>query len=119
MGAKQSVEVTRALRMVQRGMTPYAAAKRVGIALSTIYRAIAREMEERGDSSYDTSPGGDPALRAFNRDCAARTAMELLLTGTPIYDIADELCNGYCKLDEKTVIEIIGNAAHRCLMDRD
>jgi transposase len=33
----------RALKLVAKGMTPYAAAKKEGIALSTIYRAIKRE----------------------------------------------------------------------------
>lgn len=36
----------RALKLVAKGMTPYAAAKKVGIALSTIYRAIKREKEK-------------------------------------------------------------------------
>lgn len=43
MGAKQSEEVAKALRMVARGMTAYAAAKKTGIALSTIYRALKRQ----------------------------------------------------------------------------
>jgi hypothetical protein len=43
MGAKQSAEVTRALKLVANGMTPYAAANKVGIALSTVYRARDRE----------------------------------------------------------------------------
>lgn len=38
----QSPEVNRALKLVAKGMTPYAAAKKVGIALSTIYRALKR-----------------------------------------------------------------------------
>lgn len=42
---RQSAEVTRALQLVARGMTPYAAAKKVGIALSTIYRAQARQRK--------------------------------------------------------------------------
>ena len=42
MSARQSEAVTRALKLVARGSTPYAAAKKVGVALSTIYRAIER-----------------------------------------------------------------------------
>jgi transposase len=42
MSAKQSSDTDRALKLVAKGMTPYAAAKKVGIALSTIYRALAR-----------------------------------------------------------------------------
>ena len=42
MSTRQSAAVDRALRLVRQGMTPYAAAKKVGIALSTIYRAQAR-----------------------------------------------------------------------------
>lgn len=47
MTARQSVEVTRALTLVAKGMTPYAAAKKTGIALSTIYRAIKRHSQSR------------------------------------------------------------------------
>jgi predicted GIY-YIG superfamily endonuclease len=36
-----------ALKLVAKGMTPYAAAKKVGIALSTIYRALKREREKQ------------------------------------------------------------------------
>lgn len=43
MSGRQSDAVTKALALVRKGMTPYAAAKRVGIALSTIYRAIKRQ----------------------------------------------------------------------------
>lgn len=43
MSGRQSAEVTKALALVAKGMTPYAAAKKVGIALSTIYRAIKRQ----------------------------------------------------------------------------
>jgi transposase len=43
MGSRQSAEVTRALKLVASGVTPYAAAKKVGIALSTIYRALKRQ----------------------------------------------------------------------------
>ncbi len=39
MAARQSAIVDEALRLVAGGMTPYAAAKQVGIALSTIYRS--------------------------------------------------------------------------------
>ena len=50
MSGKQSAEVTKALALVKRGMTPYAAAKKVGIALSTIYRAIKRNNEANSSS---------------------------------------------------------------------
>jgi transposase len=42
MPARQSAEVTRALQLIARGMIPAHAAKKVGVALSTIYRAIKR-----------------------------------------------------------------------------
>lgn len=45
MSARQSAEVTKALRMVERGSTAYAAARKCGIALSTIYRALKRKRE--------------------------------------------------------------------------
>lgn len=44
MGAKQSSDTDKALKLVKGGMTPYAAAKKVGIALSTIYRALKRQQ---------------------------------------------------------------------------
>jgi predicted DNA-binding protein (UPF0251 family) len=42
MPARQSAAVDKALRLIEKGLTPYAAAKKVGIALSTIYRALKR-----------------------------------------------------------------------------
>lgn len=42
MSGRQSAAVERALKLVKKGLTPYAAAKKVGIALSTIYRAKKR-----------------------------------------------------------------------------
>jgi transposase len=45
MAARQSAAVDRALRLVRQGMTPYAAAKKTGIALSTIYRAQKRARQ--------------------------------------------------------------------------
>jgi transposase len=42
MPARQSAAVDKALKLVAKGLTPYAAAKKVGIALSTIYRALKR-----------------------------------------------------------------------------
>jgi transposase len=37
------LETEYALKLVQQGHTPYAAAKLAGIALSTIYRALKRQ----------------------------------------------------------------------------
>jgi hypothetical protein len=45
MSGKQSADVEKALKLVDKGMTPYAAAKKVGIALSTIYRALKRRAK--------------------------------------------------------------------------
>lgn len=42
MAARQSSATDRALRLIARGMSAYAAARKVGIALSTIYRAQKR-----------------------------------------------------------------------------
>lgn len=42
MSARQSAAVDKALRLIANGMTPYAAARKAGIALSTIYRAQKR-----------------------------------------------------------------------------
>jgi len=41
-----SAPTARALRLVAKGWTAYAAAKKEGIALSTIYRALKREQEK-------------------------------------------------------------------------
>jgi len=43
----QTAAVTKALRLVAGGMTAYAAAKKTGIALSTIYRALKRQRESK------------------------------------------------------------------------
>lgn len=48
MSGKQSAAVDRALKLVAKGWTAYAAAKKEGIALSTIYRAIKRQREQEG-----------------------------------------------------------------------
>ena len=46
MSGRRSAATDKALALVARGMTPYAAAKKVGIALSTIYRALAKLKEK-------------------------------------------------------------------------
>lgn len=43
MSGRRSVATEKALKLVEKGLTPYAAAKKVGIALSTIYRALAKK----------------------------------------------------------------------------
>ena len=42
MSARQSSATDKALSLIRKGLTPYAAARKVGIALSTIYRALER-----------------------------------------------------------------------------
>lgn len=44
--ATQTRRVDRALQLVDAGRTPYRAAMETGIALSTIYRAIARRRRQ-------------------------------------------------------------------------
>jgi transposase len=46
MTARQSAATERALKLVSRGMSAYAAAKKEGLALSTIYRALQRLKEK-------------------------------------------------------------------------
>jgi transposase len=46
MTARQSAATERALKLVAKGWTAYAAAKKEGIALSTIYRALKRIKEQ-------------------------------------------------------------------------
>ena len=43
MSGRPSAATEKALKLVEKGLTPYAAAKKVGIALSTIYRALGRK----------------------------------------------------------------------------
>lgn len=43
MAARESAATVKALALIGRGWTAYRAAKHVGIALSTIYRAVARQ----------------------------------------------------------------------------
>lgn len=64
MSARQSAEVTRALRLIDRGSTPYAAAKRVGIALSTIYRAQVRQRA----TNEDPNPAPEAPLPTVQYD---------------------------------------------------
>lgn len=52
MSGRQSAEVNRALRLVAGGMTAYAAAKKTGIALSTIYRAIKRQRATAASTAF-------------------------------------------------------------------
>lgn len=47
MGAHQSAAADKALRLVQRGISIREAAKRTGLALSTIYRALKRQQEKK------------------------------------------------------------------------
>jgi transposase len=46
MTGKVSADTQKALALVLKGWTAYAAAKKTGIALSTIYRALKREKEK-------------------------------------------------------------------------
>lgn len=46
MSGQVSAATERALKLVAKGWTAYAAAKKEGIALSTIYRALRREKEK-------------------------------------------------------------------------
>jgi hypothetical protein len=53
MAAQTSAATERALRLVLKGWTPYAAAKKEGIALSTIYRALKREKEREMNATIE------------------------------------------------------------------
>lgn len=50
MSARQSAAVDRALKRIAKGSTPYAAAKKEGLALSTVYRAVKRNKEKAGSA---------------------------------------------------------------------
>jgi len=47
MAARESAATVQALALVEQGWTAYRAAKHVGIALSTIYRAVARQRARK------------------------------------------------------------------------
>ena len=84
MPARQSAEVTRAIAMVAKGMTAYAAAKKTGIALSTIYRAIKRRRYHM-------------TVKCIK--CATTLVIELANDSSP-YSIADSVpacpkCSGH------------------------
>jgi hypothetical protein len=51
MAGKQTARVNRAVKLVDLGATPYAAAKKSRIALSTIYRALKRRATSARDFS--------------------------------------------------------------------
>lgn len=51
MTAQQSAATDRALKHVAKGMSAYAAAKKEGIALSTIYRAKKRLKEQEHEKA--------------------------------------------------------------------
>ena len=57
MSARQSAIVDEALRLVAQGMTPYAAAKKTGIAMSTVYKAVKRHRSQAPDPALPASPG--------------------------------------------------------------
>lgn len=58
MAARESAATVKALALVERGWTAYRAAKHVGIALSTIYRAVARQRaRERVEEMYREREG--------------------------------------------------------------
>ena len=46
MSGRPSAATEKALALVAKGMTAYAAAKKVGIALSTIYRALKQRRKK-------------------------------------------------------------------------
>lgn len=58
MGARTSAETVEAMKHVRAGMSGYAAAKTVGIALSTLYRSTLwkqylAEQEAKKENSHD------------------------------------------------------------------
>ena len=61
MSGRQSSATERALRHVARGMTLYAAAKREGIALSTIYRALKAQRATAQGSAAESAATRKPS----------------------------------------------------------
>lgn len=61
MAARQSSATDRALRLIARGMSAYAAARQCGIALSTIYRAQKRaSAASAAQAQSGPAPAGEP-----------------------------------------------------------
>lgn len=82
MAGRQSAETTRALRMVDKGMTAYAAAKKVGIDLRTIYRALKRRRNAAQNAGLDTAGHAeDPSSSSPQGD--ARRAAAASGSGSP------------------------------------
>lgn len=57
MSGRPSAATEKALRLVSKGLTPYAAAKKVGIALSTIYRAVKKQRNKNWYTKGQTCTG--------------------------------------------------------------
>ena len=70
MATRQSPEVTRALRMIAKGAVPHAAARKVGIAISTIYRAQKRQREAAAGKVAEAI---DPTIQQAAANLLART----------------------------------------------
>jgi len=57
MSARQSAAVDQAIKLIKGGMTPYAAAKKVKIALTTVYRACKRHgIKPEGNAKKRQEP---------------------------------------------------------------
>ena len=52
MGAKQSSQTKRGIKLIKEGMSYYAAAKKVGVSPSTLYRALPKPVTF-GSSNFD------------------------------------------------------------------
>lgn len=48
MSGRPSAATERALKLILKGMAPFAAAKKVGVSPSTIYRALAKRVQPNG-----------------------------------------------------------------------
>jgi transposase len=63
MSGRPSAEVVRALALIRQGVTAYAAAKTVGIALSTIYRSAGYKALRDKKSGDREPPNPEPGKR--------------------------------------------------------
>lgn len=48
MSGRQSALTDKALKLIAKGMTRYRAAKKLGLSLSTVYRAVSRQKQRKG-----------------------------------------------------------------------
>lgn len=74
MAARESAEAQKAVKLVtEKGMTPYAAAKALGLVPKTVYNALIRRGLHVAQPTPEKNPGNARVQRARARKKAAET----------------------------------------------